>query len=66
MRQDTDFSGQEGEEGISPSMADSVYWGAEGVVSDRHWLWISSAGTEGAWGASKTVLYLVLTVVSLD
>lgn len=61
-RPDTDFSGREGERELGPRVIDPAFWGAGGVVSGRHWLWISSAGIGGA-GA---LLCLLLPVFSLD
>lgn len=61
-RPDTDFSGREGERELSSRVTDPASWGAGGVVSGRHWLWISSAGIGGV-GA---LLYLLLPVFSLD
>lgn len=60
MRQDTGFSGRDGEREISPRVADPASWGIGGVMRGRHWLWITSADIEGA------LFFLLLPVVSLD
>lgn len=49
-RPDTDFSERGGERELGPRVTDPALWGAGGVESGRHWLWISSAGIEGAGG----------------